>query len=135
MSGLFRLLDNLIPDYRLANLIAIVLTKLYGYFINKLFVFRSHHLSSKQLLREILSYIAARGFTALVDYFGLILLVSVIGIEAFPAKIAVQGIVIVLNYVLGKLEVFRQAGRSNVQNDNALIVYEEEKTVDKDKTV
>ena len=69
-----------------------------------------------------------------MDYFGLILLVSVIGIEAFPAKIAVQGIVIVLNYVLGKLVVFRKAGRSNVQKDNVSFGYEEVKTVDKDKT-
>ena len=103
---LFRLLDYLLPGYRLANLIAIVLSKVYGFFVNKLFVFRSRRLSASQQIREIFSFVAARGFTGVVDYFGLILLVSLIGMEPFPAKVIVQGIVIVLNYILGKFFVF-----------------------------
>ena len=104
---LFWLLSFIMPGYRSANLIAIILTKLYGYLINKLFVFRSRHLTREQLIREIFTYTASRGFKGIVDYFGLILLISVIGIAPFPAKVIVQGIVIVLNYVLGKFIVFK----------------------------
>ena len=104
---LFWLLSFIMPGYRSANLIAIILAKFYGYLINKLFVFRSRHLTREQLIREILTYTASRGFTGIVDYFGLILLISVIGIEPFHAKVIVQGIVIVLNYVLGKIIVFK----------------------------
>ena len=104
---LFWLLSFIMPGYRSANLIAIILTKLYGYLINKIFVFRSRHLTKGQLIREILTYTASRGFTGVVDYFGLILLISVIGIAPFTAKVIVQGIVIVLNYVLGKFIVFK----------------------------
>ncbi len=107
---LFRLLSLVLPGYRPANLIAIVVSKVYGYFASKLFVFRSRGLKPGQLVREIISYIAARGFTGVVDYFGLILLISV-GLPPFPAKVAVQGAVIALNYLLGKFVVFRQRGK------------------------
>ena len=85
---LFRLLSLVLPGYRPVNLVAIVVSKVYGYFANKLFVFRSCGLGPKQLVRELVSYIAARGFTGFVDYFGLILLVSA-GLPPFPAKVAV----------------------------------------------
>ncbi len=107
--ALFRLFSPAAADYRSANLAAIVLTKIYGYLINKAFVFRSRGLPPRRLLAEIAAYIAARGFTALVDFFGLILLVSVMGFPPFYAKIAVQGAVIVLNYILGRYLVFRAA--------------------------
>ena len=104
---LFWVLSFIMPGYRSANLIAIILTKIYGYLINKLFVFRSRHLTNRKLVREILTYIASRGFTGVVDYFGLIFLVSVIRLAPYPAKVIVQGIVIILNYVLGKIIVFK----------------------------
>ena len=104
---MFAVLSRLIPAYQVANLIAIVLTKLYGFFINKLFVFRSRNLAPNEQVRELLSYIATRGFTGLVDYFGLMLLVSGAGFDAFWSKVAVQGVVILLNYIFGKHVVFR----------------------------
>ena len=70
-------------------------------------LFRSRHLDRSQQLREIVTYIAARGFTGLVDYFGLILLVSSLGLAPLPSKVLVQGAVIVLNYLLGRFFVFR----------------------------
>ncbi len=82
---LFRLFSLLMPGYRAANLTAIILTKIYGYAVNKLFVFRSRRLPPLRLAREIASYIAARGFTGLVDYFGLVALVSAAGMAPVPA--------------------------------------------------
>ncbi len=113
--ALFRLLFLILPEYRLANLISIVVTKIYAFFINKLYVFRSRSLSIKRQLREITSYVASRGFTGIVDYFGLIFMVSEVGFAPFPAKVIVQGIVIALNYVLGKFFVFRDP-RSTAEN-------------------
>ena len=104
---LFKVFSSAVADYRAANLAAIVLTKIYGYLISKTFVFRSHGLTRPRLLREIGTYIAARGFTGLVDFFGLILLVSAMKTPPFYAKIVVQGAVIALNYLLGRHVVFR----------------------------
>ena len=104
---LFRILSSLMPEYRTANLIAIVITKIYGYFANKLYVFRSRNLTPKRQLREVITYAGSRIFSGCIDYFGLILLVSYAGMESFPAKVIVQGLVIFTNYVLGKYIVFQ----------------------------
>jgi putative flippase GtrA len=51
-------------------------------------------------------FIFARGFTGLVDYFGLIALVELFGFNEIYSKYAMVATVIVLNYVLGKKAVF-----------------------------
>ena len=116
---LFAALSRLIPSYKTANLIAIVLTKLYAFFINKLFVFRSRRLTPKQQLRELVTYILTRGFTGVVDYFGLALLVSGAGFDPFWSKVFIQGIVILLNYVMGRFIVFKAAAEPAEQDEEA----------------
>ncbi|MCI7382757.1 MAG: GtrA family protein [Hungatella hathewayi] len=96
-------------DYRISNLLAIVIAKLYAYITNKLFVFRSHCVNLKSLLSEILRFFVARGFTGLIDYFGLIIAVSYLNADKLIAKYILQGIVIVTNYILSKFIIFKQA--------------------------
>ncbi len=95
-------------DYKIANLFALVLCKVYGYLANKNIVFRSHCDSFKELISEMLRFVFARGFTGLVDYFGLIFAVEILKADKVLSKYALQIIVILLNYVLGKFLVFRK---------------------------
>ncbi len=62
-------------EYTSANLIALILSKTWGFISNKFFVFQNH-MGTAETLHELINYIFARGFTALIDYFGLILFVS-----------------------------------------------------------
>lgn len=93
-------------DYRISNLIALLAAKLFAYVTNKLFVFRSHCGSMRELLGEIFRFVAARGFTGLLDYFGLIAAVELFRLDPVYSKYALQFLVIVLNYVLGKRAVY-----------------------------
>lgn len=95
-------------DYRWANLTALILSKTYGYIVNKLFVFCSHCGSKRQLLIEIGSFISARGFTGLIDYFGLIAMVELLGMNKVYAKYFMQAVVIIFNYISGKFWIFRR---------------------------
>jgi putative flippase GtrA len=95
-------------DYRLANFIAIVFGKLFAYITNKLFVFNSKTKGIIDCSFEFVKFILARGFTGILDFFGVIFLVEIVGIESIPAKYALQVVVIVLNYVLGKWIVFNK---------------------------
>lgn len=97
----------LILDYKVANLIALIVSKTYGYLANKNIVFHSRTDSFVPFLLELLRYIFARGFTALVDYFGLILAVEVFELDKVISKYVLQIMVIILNYVLGKFMVFK----------------------------
>lgn len=102
-------------DYRIANLIALVVSKTYGYFANKKIVFNSRTDTVKAFLAEVARFVFARGFTAVVDYFGLIMAVEVFGFDKIISKYVLQIVVIIFNYVLGKYVVFI----SKDEKDNA----------------
>ena len=106
--GIYHGLLLLGVDYKISNVFAVVLCKIYGYAANKLIVFQSHCRNSRELLAEIGKYVLARGFSGLVDYFGLILAVEVLGLDEVISKYIIQAIVIIMNYVLGKFIVFRR---------------------------
>ena len=58
-------------------------------------------------MREMLSFFLARSVTLLIDYFGVIILTETIGVDLFICKIITSIAVIICNYVLSKLYVFR----------------------------
>jgi putative flippase GtrA len=103
--GVFQILLFTGLDYRAANAISLVTAKIFAYIVNKIFVFKTHCASPGGLLLEIARFAAARGFTMLVDFFGLILLNFII--DPKLGKIITTAVVIVLNYIFGKFHVFK----------------------------
>lgn len=93
--------------YGIANIIAVLAAKVFAYLTNKCFVFRSHCANIRELLVEIIRYIFARGFTGLIDIFGMLFAVEILMADEMIAKYIIQVIVIILNYILGKRLVFR----------------------------
>lgn len=106
--GIFQGLLLFGADYRIANLCAVVLCKIYGFFANKIIVFRSHSRNMQDLLAEVARFVCARGFSGIVDYFGLIIAVELIGFDKILSKYLISILVIVINYLMGKFVVFRR---------------------------
>lgn len=104
--GLFQTLVYLHLNYMIANLIALVSAKTFAYVTNKFFVFKSQTTHIYDTAAEIIRFGFARGFTGVVDYFGLIFLVEVLSFDAVYSKYFLQIVVIILNYILGKKLVF-----------------------------
>ncbi|GAA0727069.1 GtrA family protein [Clostridium malenominatum] len=96
-------------SYKTANLISLILGKLFAYITNKVIVFRSKKSNIYQLFNEFIRFILTRGFTGILDYFGLIYMVEFLGINKVVSKYLLQIIVIILNYVFGKLVVFKKS--------------------------
>lgn len=96
-------------DITAANLIAISLSILFAYVVNKLFVFEHRTASVKELLKEAGSFIGMRLGTMLVEILGVILLSCIWGMNDMAAKLVIQFVVLVLNYLISKLVVFREA--------------------------
>ncbi len=92
--------------YTVANIISLIVSKSVGYLMNKFFVYHSHNDSIWETILELVRFVIARGFTGLVDFVGLIILVEMIGVGERIGKIIVMLLVMVLNYVLGKKAVF-----------------------------
>lgn len=93
--------------YQIANLISIIFTKVFVYYTNKRFVFRTKT-NWKGQIGEVCRYVIGRGFTGVVDFFGLIVLVDVFGIDGRIGKMIMIAVIMPLNYILGRVFVFQK---------------------------
>ena len=96
-----------------SNIIAWILAVLFAYVTNKHWVFESKTHSFSGLLKELAGFIGSRLFTGLLEIFGTSLLVrlglnqTLFKTKGFLAKILVSIIVVILNYVISKLLIFK----------------------------
>jgi len=91
-----------------SNVIAWILGVAFAFITNKLYVFESRSLARGTVVRELVSFVSARLATGLLD-----LAVMFVGVDLLHGpdlvfKVASNVIVILLNYVLSKLIVFRK---------------------------
>jgi len=91
-----------------ANTVSVILSILFAYVVNKLFVFRSHCPDTKALVKEAIGFFSARGITMLLEVGGMVLFGTVLQWNAWLVKIGLNVLVLVLNYVFSKLLVFRK---------------------------
>lgn len=106
---LFRVLLLCDWDYKVANIVTLIIVKLAAYLCNKNFVFRSRTGSLIGLCREFGRFVVARGLTMLIDYFGLIMMVEMFDLDKVLSKCFLTVLVIVLNYFIGKKHVFKNS--------------------------
>lgn len=90
--------------YLISNIISWILSVLFAYITNKLYVFKSNN----KIIKELINFFSSRIFTFIVDMMMMYILVSILKLDDMLVKIIVQIIVIVLNYVLSKLFVFKK---------------------------
>lgn len=119
----FKLFDVLLgPElYLLSNVISWIITVIFAYFTNKIWVFESKSWKANVLVKEIVSFFGARVFSLVVEEAGLWLMIDQMDmggiswdILAFSisgnmiAKIIMQVVVVILNYVFSKLIIFKK---------------------------
>ncbi len=98
--------------YQIANLFSIIITKIFAYCTNKKFVFQTKT-NFKEQIYEIFRYIMGRGFTGVVDFVGLIFLVNVLSMDDRIGKMIMIVVTTALNYLLGKIFVFKKKMHEN----------------------
>lgn len=92
-------------NYMIANIISWVISVLFAYITNRIFVFKS---KSENIILEIYQFFKYRIFSFLIEIFLMYVFVELINIDDMISKVIVQIIVIVLNYVFSKLFVFKK---------------------------
>ena len=110
--GLFQILILGSVDYRIANLITIIVVKIFCYVTNKIFVFRTPYEGLKVLLKEMLAFIFARGVTSVLDYVGVLVLVELVNCQEMLSKCIMAVVVVVVNYLFSKFFVFKKKGHN-----------------------
>lgn len=97
----------------LSNAVAWFLAVIVAFITNKLYVFESRSKGLRALSKEVIGFFMTRIGTGLLDVFlptiliGLGLNGALFGIDGFYAKLVVNGIVIILNYLFSKLLIFK----------------------------
>lgn len=90
-------------ELQIANLISWVCAVTFAYITNRIFVFKS---KNKNIIKEILSFTSSRVITLLMDMFIMFLMVTIMHFNDKIAKLVVQVVVTIGNYILSKLFVF-----------------------------
>jgi putative flippase GtrA len=97
-----------------ANALSWLFAFLFAFVTNKMWVFKSKSLSKDVLIPEFVKFFSSRFVTGFFEIIAVPLLVSmgvdqkIFNIDGMLAKIIVSVVVVVLNYVLSKLFVFKK---------------------------
>ncbi len=91
-----------------ANVISWILAVSFAYITNKKYVFESKTSEKKDLLKEIGSFVSARILTLVMEELILLLGVNILGFDSMLVKVVAQVVVIVANYFLSKLFIFKK---------------------------
>lgn len=90
---------------QVANIISWAVAVTFAYFMNRKFVFESNN---SNILKEAFTFVCARVVTLLMDMFCMFAIVTCMGMSDKIAKLVVQVIVTIANYVFSKVFVFHR---------------------------
>ncbi len=103
-------LDPLVPiELQIANVLSWILAVIFAYFTNRKYVFKS---KEENKIKEGSKFILSRLVTLLLDMLTMFLLVSILSMNDKIAKIISQILVIIGNYLISKLIVFKKNNSS-----------------------
>lgn len=94
-------------DYLDATVIAWVVAVIFAFITNKLIVFESKSMKPSVIGKEFAAFVGARVFSLLVELAFMFVMVTLLSFNEFISKIAVQVIVVILNYIFSKLLIFK----------------------------
>lgn len=105
---IFFYLDSILNiNYLWANFVSILISILFAYITNKLFVFESITVNVFDLMIEFFSFISFRFLSGVIDMLTMWGLVEGLLLEPFIAKISTQVIIVLLNYIFSKYFIFK----------------------------
>lgn len=104
----FALFYNLLGlGLNFSNLSGIIISIIFAFVTNKLFVFESRKTNIKIFFSEFLKFISGRAFTMVLELVGVWLLVDVVLLNEYISKALLQILVIIGNYFISKFIVFK----------------------------
>ncbi len=103
----FLFADAIAMHYMAATALSWMLTVVFAYWTNRTFVFKSQNKEAGAVWKEFVSFIGARVATEVLELVLMYVMVDVAGINDKIAKFVCQVLVILANYVLSKIWIFK----------------------------
>lgn len=92
----------------ISNIISWILAVAFAFITNKVFVFESKVKEKKTVIKELISFVTARLLTLGIEEIILFVGCNLLNIDALIVKIIAQVVVVVSNYFLSKLFIFKK---------------------------
>lgn len=94
--------------YTASTIIAWLISVIFAYITNKLFVFESKNFNINILVKESLSFVGFRIISGLCDLAFMILAVEILSMNESIAKLVANVFVVIMNYAFSKSFVFKK---------------------------
>ena len=95
-------------NYLVSNALAWILSVIFAYITNKIYVFESNTNKITDVLKEITSFVGFRVVSGLIDMGFMYITVSLLLLNDTIMKILSNVVVVILNYVFSKLFIFKK---------------------------
>jgi putative flippase GtrA len=93
----------------IANVISWICAVTFAYFTNAKWVFESKAETGRERMREAVSFYTGRLATLGVEELIMLVFATLLGFNGLAVKFVAQVVVVILNYVISKLFVFKKA--------------------------
>lgn len=104
ITSFWALMQINVLNENVCNLLSIILAIIFAYIVNRKFVFES---VEKNILKEFAKFVSARVISMLFELIAFYILVTCLLFNEMLIKIILTALVIILNYFLSKILVFK----------------------------
>ncbi len=91
-----------------ANVISWIITVTFAFFTNRIWVFASPVDTARAFVAQLINFFGGRIITLIIEEVILLIFITWLGMNSMVIKVIAQVVVIVLNYVISKLFVFKR---------------------------
>ncbi|MBS8265657.1 GtrA family protein [Mesobacillus boroniphilus] len=98
-------------DYRVATTIAWIISVIFAFITNKLYVFNSKTTGIYSLFKELISFLFFRLLSYFLDLSLMIILIEFIKADSLIAKIIANVFVVIFNYFASKFVIFKPSNK------------------------
>lgn len=98
---------NIPIELQIANVISWIISVIFAYITNRIFVFKSNE---ENIIKEATNFAGSRVMTLLLDMLTMFIMVTLCNFNDKISKILAQIIVVIGNYIISKLFVFKKKG-------------------------
>lgn len=110
---IFKGITDVTTRVNVSDMFAFIIALIFAYWVNKTIVFNSKCANIKELVKEIFAFTSCRVFTQIISL-GMMNFAVIISMNDVIMKILANIVVIILNFVLSKLIIFKKKKNTNI---------------------
>lgn len=91
-----------------ANILSWIITVAFAFLTNRVWVFNAPTKNAAEFIQQMISFFGGRVITLVIEEVILLVFITLLKFASMPVKVVAQIVVIVLNYVISKVLVFKK---------------------------